>query len=69
MKVNIIQTITKILDEDRNVLSTNTVEGYVLEAAEGKALKNIKTGRIISGQVFVYTRAKIADYIEIIVEE
>ena len=65
MKIKIIQTTTTIMNEDRLVESTSTTESFVLEAEEGKVLKNIKTGQIIRSRVCVNKKTKAADYTEI----
>ena len=46
MTINIIQTVTNILNEDRSIKSSSTVEAYLLIPDEGRALKNIKTEHI-----------------------
>jgi hypothetical protein len=65
MKVNIIQTITKILDENRQTINSAVSETYMLYPAAGKAIKNIKTGKVYTHSVNIGTSGQIKDYIEI----
>ena len=65
MTVNIFQTITNILDADRNLIKTSTVETYVLYPDTGKALKNLVNGRIYTSSVNIGAKGHIKDYIEI----
>lgn len=69
MKVQIIQNTTAVLDELRNELSSSTSEYYMLIPAEGKALKNINTGIISIGAVYVPTLKSKYIYEEIEVPE
>jgi hypothetical protein len=69
MTINIIQAITNILNEDRTIKASSTVETYLLTPTEGKVLKNIKTGEIIKTKVYLNKKVKIGDYIEIEVDE
>lgn len=65
MTINIIQTVTNILNEDRSIKSSSTVEAYLLIPAEGRALKNIKTGEIIKTKLCLNKKVKLQDYIEV----
>lgn len=65
MTINIIQTITNILDEDRQLIRTATTEAYMLYPAEGKAIKNIKTGKVYTHSVNIGSIGNVKDYIEI----
>lgn len=65
MTVNIIQTITNTLNEDRTIKTSSTVETYLVSPAEGKVLKNIKTGEILKSKICLNKKVKIEDYIEI----
>ena len=65
MTINIIQTITNILNEKRQVINTMTSETYMLYPAEGKAIKNCKTGTIFTNSVNLGTSGQTKDYIEI----
>ena len=65
MIVNIIQTITNILDENRKLIRTATTEAYVLYPAEGKALKNTVTGKIYYKSINLGNKGQAKDYIEI----
>ena len=65
MTINIIQTVTNTLNEDRTLKSSYTIETYLLTPGEGKVLKNIKTGEIIKARICLNKKIKIADYIEI----
>ena len=55
MEINIIQNITKVMDEARNEVSSITSEYYLITPADGKVLKNIKTGEISSGPIYIPT--------------
>lgn len=65
MTINIIQTITNTLNEDRTIKTSSTVETYLISPAEGKVLKNIKTGEIIKSKICLNKKVKIEDYIEV----
>jgi len=65
MKIEIRQTISNTLDENRNIIKTSTAENYVLYPAEGKQLKNIKTGKVYPGFVSLGVGDKIKDFIEL----
>ena len=65
MTINIIQTITNTLNEDRTIKTSSTIETYLISPAEGKVLKNIKTGEIIKSKICLNKRVKIEDYIEV----
>ena len=65
MTTTIVQTITNILNEDGIIQYTSSVESYVLTPAENKALKNTKTGEIITTRICINKKIKISDYIEI----
>ena len=65
MTINTIQTITNILDENRKIIRTTTVESIVLYPEKGKGIKQISTGRIFTQAVNIGTRGKLKDYIEI----
>jgi len=65
MTINIIQTITNILDENRKILRTALTEAYVLYPAEGKALKNTVTGKVFTKSVNLGNKGQVKDYIEI----
>ena len=65
MTINTIQTITNILDENRKIIRTTTVESIVLYPENGKGIKQISTGRIFTQAVNIGTRGKLKDYIEI----
>lgn len=65
MKINIRQNITNLLTQDRQILTTETSELYVLTPDENKNLKNIKTGEIFTGFTYVKKEEQIKNYIEI----
>jgi len=65
MTINIIQTISNLLDEKRRVIKSSTVESTVLTPAQGKVLKHIPTGKIFTQAINIGTAGKIKDYIEI----
>ena len=65
MTINIIQTITNTLNEDRTIKTSSTIETYLISPAEGKVLKNIKTGQISRSLVSVSKKSKIEEYVEI----
>ena len=55
MEINIIQNITKVMDEARNEVSSITSEYYMLIPTGGKVLKNIQTGKISIGPIYIPT--------------
>ncbi len=65
MTINIIQTITNTLNEDRTIKTSSTIETYLISPAEGKVLKNIKTGELIKSKICLNKKVKIEDYIEV----
>ena len=65
MKIKILQTISNVFSENRNLESTSSTECYVLQAEEGKLLKHSKTGKTTRYAVCVQKKRNIADYIEI----
>ena len=69
MTLNIIQTITNVLDENREVLRTMTSEAFMLTPAAGKAIKNIKDGNSYTHPINIGSKGKLKDYIEIDINE
>jgi len=65
MIINIIQTITNVLDNNRTVLRTFSTETYELTPEKGKAIKNISNGRIYTATVNIGTKGNLKNYIEI----
>ena len=65
MTVNIFQTITNVLDTNRNLIRTTTTETYVLYPDAGKVLKNLVNGRIYTSSVNIGSKSHVKDYIEI----
>ena len=65
MTINIIQTITNILDENRQLVSTAVTEAYVLYPAAGKAIKNKVNDRVYTSSVNIGSKGNIGDYVEI----
>jgi hypothetical protein len=51
MKLLTVETTTCIFDENLNLQEQNVVTRYILEPAEGKALRDKRTKRIILGSV------------------
>ena len=69
MTINIIQTITNILNYSGEVLKTRTSENYIIYPAEGKAIKNTVNGKIFTSSVTVGSKSNLKNYIEIDIEE
>jgi hypothetical protein len=69
MKKNIIQTITNILNENEDLISTTTTQTYVLTPDEGYILKNVKTGVVVTTKICISQKSKLADYIELPITE
>ena len=65
MKINIIQTITNILDEDRKLIKTSLTEAYVLTPDSGKVLKHIITGKVYTNSISLGNKNQVKDYIEV----
>ncbi len=55
MEIKIIQNTTKVMDETRTEVSSITSEYYMISPDIGKALKNIQTGEISAGPVYIPT--------------
>lgn len=56
MEININQTIRNVLNEDRTLKSTQTIESYIIIPAEGKHLVNTKTGESFTGTISLGSR-------------
>ena len=69
MKINIIQTITNILDENRQMIKTSTSDNYILYPETGKAIKDTITGQIYTSSVSIGSKSNLKNYIEINIEE
>lgn len=65
MTIEIIQTITNILNEDRSIKASRQLEAYMLIPAKNKCLKHIQTGEIISTRICVNKKSDIKYYVEI----
>lgn len=65
MKINIIQNVTKILDENQKEISSSISEYYMLRPDEGKALYNKVTGNISSGAIYIPRLKSKENYEEI----
>lgn len=68
MKITIYQTISNVLNEDRSIRSSSTVESYLLEPDFGKYLKNKVTGEIIYSKICITKHSKIADWEEFVID-
>ena len=64
MKINIIQTITNILDENRQMIKTSTSDNYILYPEADKAIKDTITGQIYTSSVSIGSKSKQKNYIE-----
>ena len=69
MIIEIVQIVTNILDENRNIKTSSTRESYVLTPETSKILKNVKTGELISTTVCITKKNRITDYIELPITE
>lgn len=65
MKINIRQNITNLLTQDKQLLTTEVSELYVITPGENKNLKNIKTGEIFTGFTYVKKEEQLKNYIEV----
>lgn len=65
MKIQIRQTITNTLSESRELLKSTKTEMLIISPDEGKALKNLKTGKIFNGTICLSAKDKQTDFIEI----
>jgi len=65
MKVTIYQTISNVLNEDRSIRSSNTIEAYMLEPEAGKYLRNTRTGEIVRTQICINKESRIAEWEEL----
>ena len=69
MKINIIQTITNILDENRQMIKTSTSDNYILYPEADKVIKDTITGQIYTSSVSIGSKSNLKNYIEIDIEE
>lgn len=65
MKTTIIQTTTKTFTETRILQATRVNETFLIEPAEGKVLRNKRTGQIFTAGLCIDQESKIAEYEEI----
>jgi hypothetical protein len=65
MTIKIIEIITNILDENRNVETSSIRESYVLVPDAHKVLKHVKTGEIITTRLMIDRKSRIKNYIEV----
>jgi len=65
MKVNIHQTISNVLDENREIISTITSETFVIYPEEGKLLRNKITGLTTDGFIAIGSKDSIDNYEEV----
>lgn len=65
MTITTIQKITNILAENGELLSSETIESYVITAAPGKVFKNILTGTTQTSKLCVGKWSLIKNYIEV----
>ena len=65
MIINIIQTITNVLTEEGELISSNKAEGYSLAPEEGKILRNKRNGKVFRTKIYLYKKSELKDYEEI----
>lgn len=65
MIIKILQTISNTFSEDGTLESSYSSERFVIKAEDGKLLKNLKTGEIISSLVCLNKKDKIKHYVEV----
>lgn len=65
MIININQTITNLLTEDRQVKESRTIETYLLTPASGKVIINKKTGQVHKDTFSIGSKARLVDFEEI----
>lgn len=65
MTINIIQTITNVLTEDGEMISSTKAEGYSLAPDEGKMLRNKVNGKVFITKIYIYRKSELKDYEEI----
>ena len=65
MKTTINQVIRNILDKDRNIISTQITETFILTPENGKVLLNTKTGETFISTLSLGTKWKATDFIEV----
>lgn len=56
MKTAINQVIRNTLDKDRNIISTQITETFILTPEDGKVLLNTKTGETFTGTLSLGTK-------------
>ena len=69
MIITIVQTTTKVLTQDRKLLSSRVDEAFMLEPSEGNIIKHKETGITFNSGISVSKEYKIKEYIEIPKEE
>lgn len=65
MKTTINQVIRNTLDKDRNIISTQITETFILAPENGKVLLNTKTGETFTSTLSLGTKWKATDFIEV----
>lgn len=65
MKITIIQTITNVLDENKHLKSSSTVESYILEADLNKVIREISTKKILGKRYCETKKSRLSNYEEI----
>jgi hypothetical protein len=65
MQIQIRQTITNVMDENRKQISSFQSEIYVLIPDEGKALINKITKQVTKGVITLSLKSKLSDYGEV----
>lgn len=65
MIIKIHEIISNIMDENRNILKTNTSEAYVLYPEEGRVLKNKQSNQLVYAYACVDNYDEISNYEEV----
>lgn len=65
MRKEFRQNIINTLDEQRKLISSSTSEATLLYPDAGKALKNVKTGKVYPSFICLSMKEKASDFIEI----
>lgn len=65
MTTQIINTLTTVMDENRNIIATREDESYILTPAPNKIIRHTLSGQLFICSVGVAQKHKLCEYEEI----
>lgn len=65
MTTQIINTLTTVMDENRNIVATREDESYILTPDADKIIRHIPTGQLFICSVSISQKHKLCEYEEI----